>query len=443
MTSRRADHGQPAEEGPDGYTWPGLDAEFTERVAALAATAEGRELAGSVVFRQGDALRVGHQGVPLRLRPGVRAELTALVAAYHRLIETIVAAYGRDRRLREVLTLPEPLRGEAAAARDDRVHLLRLDLLPQSDGTVRILETNANCPGGLHVSGQGRAAWRPLLSRHGIDLPAPLPSEAGDWLGRWFLDTAERHTGRRPHTVAVLCPEGANRTEVPEYGEALTALGARVLHADPRELDTGPDGGAVLRGEEVRYAYAKIGMQDLARLSGEVGPYLRAVREGALFVQNGVRGRLVGDNKLCLAVLSDPAFADLFGPADHRRVRPAVPWSRNLARCDDATVRAVARDRERYVLKRPLDTRGRGVVIGRESDDAAWREAVDRAGAEGWLVQEYLPSPRLRTAPDGPALRHDLALGAVDGRLAAAFVRTGDGERLNVARSGCPHSVYL
>ncbi|MBD0673110.1 hypothetical protein [Streptomyces sp. CBMA156] len=443
MTIRRPDHGRQPADGPDGYPWPGLDAAFTARVAALAGTAEARELADSVVLNDGRTQQARRLGLPLRLRPGLRAELAALVAAYHRLIETIVTGYGRDPRLRDVLTLPEPLRAEAEAARDSRVHLLRLDLLPQPDGTLRVLETNANCPSGLYASGCGRSAWRPLLTRHGVGLPAPLPSETADWLGRWLTDTAERHTGRRPDTVAVLCPEGANRNDVLAYGDALTALGVRALHADPRELRTGPGGAAVLRGETVRCAYAKIGMQDLARLSGEVGPYLRAVREGTLFVQNGLRGRLVGDNKLCLAVLSDPAFADLFDPADYRRVHSAVPWSRNLARCDDATVRRIARDREHHVLKRPLDTRGRGVVIGPATGDAQWQEAVERAGAEGWLVQEYLPSPRLRTTPDGPAPRHDLALGAVDGRLAAAFVRTGHEERLSVAGSGSLHPLYF
>ncbi|MFJ6618005.1 AMP-binding protein [Kitasatospora sp. NPDC091335] len=110
---------------------------------------------------------------------------------------------------------------------------------------------------------------------------------------------------------------------------------------------------------------------------------------------------------------------------------------------DDATVRRIARDREHHVLKGPLDTRGRGVVIGPATGDAQWQEAVERAGAEGWLVQEYLPSPRLRATPDGPAPRHDLALGAVDGRLAAAFVRTGHEERLSVAGSGSLHPLYF
>ncbi|MFJ6618007.1 hypothetical protein ACIQOW_10610 [Kitasatospora sp. NPDC091335] len=124
-----------------------------------------------------------------------------------------------------------------------------------------------------------------------------------------------------------------------------------------------------------------------------------------------------------------------------RRVRSSR--SRCTRVCDGPTLRRITRDRERYVLKSPLDANGRGVVVGVETGEAAWAEASARAIAEGWLVQEYLPSPRLRDGSDGSSAHHDLALGAVDGRLVSAFVRTGHEARLNVARSGRLHPLYL
>ncbi|MER7667277.1 hypothetical protein ABTY61_02290 [Kitasatospora sp. NPDC096128] len=435
----------PDQDGVDlgGYTWAGLDEDFTRDVVAIARKGEGRELAESQVFEIVRA-QPQAQGLPLRVRPHLRGELDAFVASYHRVIETVVAAWEHDRGLREVLTLPRVLHEQVAAARDTRVHLLRIDLLPQPDGTLRVLETNANCPGGLPGAGRGRSAWRPLLARHGITLPPPLPADDALWPGSWLLRLAEQHAGGRPETVALLCPDGSYRADTRDYDAALTALGVRVLHADPREVTADGSHGVAVRGEPVRHAFAKVGIQDLLRMGDDAAPYLEAVREGRLFVQNGLRGRLIGDNKLCLAVLSDPRFAHLFDAADYRRVRPAVPWSRNLAYCDAATLRAVLRDRDRYVLKRPLDTRGNGVVIGREvADGSAWEAAVGLAGDEGWLVQEYVTSPHLYGVMDGPAPRHDVALGAVDGRLVSAFARASHGERHNVAGSGRPHPLYL
>lgn len=429
----------PSPHSGDPAPWPGVDTALLRRVREVAATTpEERHPA------PGDGASPGEvPGPPLLLRPGWRERLDGFVAAYHRLIQAIVAAYPDDPRLRRVLAWPSALTPDAAVAHApvaDRVQLLRLDTLPQADGTLKVLETNANCPAGLGLNGARAARWRPLLRARGVPVPPPLPAEGPHWAARWLLTAAERETGVRPATVALLCPEGANRTELAHYAAALGRSGVTVLEADPREVRA--DGGRVrVRGRPVSCAYAKIGMRDLARLRPEIEPYVRAVRSGALFVQNGLRGRLVGDNKLCLAVLSDPRFADLFPPGDHARMRHHIPWSRNIALCDAATVRAVRAQPQRYVLKHPLDTRGRGVIVGRAAAD--WSAAVDRAVHESWLVQEYC-SPPVLVGDGGAAHRYDLALGSVDGRLVSLFSRLGDGDpdRLNVALGGRPHPVY-
>ena len=74
-------------------------------------------------------------------------------------------------------------------------------------------------------------------------------------------------------------------------------------------------------------AYLKLGMREFGRLRRELASFVEAVRSGALFVQNGQRGRWIGDNKLCLAVLSDSRFRDPFPPAGRARAteRSAAP----------------------------------------------------------------------------------------------------------------------
>lgn len=382
-------------------------------------------------------------GVPLRLHSGWRERLTEFVAAYHRLIETIVSAHAADARLQRVMDVPEAWAQDVLAADDARVHLFRIDLLPQPDNGLKVLETNANCPAGLRSTGLDRAMWRPFLTERGIRLPEALPSDAPLWAGRWFLDLAEQETGTRPETVAVLRPRGSSSGSVDGIIADLTEAGVRVVVGDPRDLRS-QNGGVALDGEPVRYAYSKIRIKHLMRMRHEVGPYLRALRDHTLFVQNGLRGRLIGESKLCLAVLSDPQFAGLFPPEAYALVKPSIPWSRNIALCDAATVREIRACPERYVLKRPLDSRGAGVVVGREVPGlSAWEDAVTLAVEERWLVQEYCHAPWIDMTPHGQSGKHDLALGAVNGRLVAAFSRVGTEERLNTARSGRAHPVYL
>ncbi|MEV0598725.1 hypothetical protein AB0I82_05385 [Streptomyces sp. NPDC050315] len=428
------------------HSWSAVDTTFLRRVAGLADTPEGRRLQQRLVWQGTAGQPPTPHGIPLRLHAGWRARLTEFVAAYHRLIETVVSAHAADPRVQQVVNVPDAWAQDVLTADDDRVHLFRVDLLPQPDNGLKVLETNANCPSGLRSAGLCRAAWRPFLTERGIGLPEALPSDAEMWAGQWFLDLAEQETGTRPGTVAVLRPRGSSSGSVDGIVADLAEAGVRVVVGDPRDLRTG-NGGVVLDGEPVRHAYAKIRIKHLLPMRHEVAPYLRALRDRTLFVQNGLRGRLIGDNKLCLAVLSDPQFADLFPPQAYALVKPSIPWSRNIALCDAATVREIRACPERYVLKRPLDTRGEGVVVGRElpgsPGSSAWEDAVTLALTERWLVQEYCPAPRIDIDPHGAPSTHDLALGAVNGRLVGAFSRVGTGARLNTARSGRAHPVYL
>ncbi|WP_030622180.1 hypothetical protein [Streptomyces sclerotialus] len=425
------------------YSWSAVDVPFLRQVTRLAGTPEGRRLHQHLSWRGTSGQPSLTHGVPLRLHSGWRARLAAFVTAYHRLIETIVAAHPTDERLQQVIHIPDAWARDVVAADDARVHFFRVDLLPQPDNGIKALETNANSPAGLRSTGIDRACWRPFLTERGIRLPGALPSDARMWAGQWFLDLAEQETGTRPETVAVLRPRktasGSTDGIVADLGQA----GVRVLVGDPRDLRT-ENGGVTLDGEPVRCAYLKVRIAHLLRMRRDLGPFVKAVRDRTLFVQNGLCGRLIGENKLCLAVLSDPRFAGLFPPAEYTLVKPSIPWSRNIARCDAATVQEIRACPERYVLKKPLDSRGAGVVVGREEPvSSVWEDAVSLAIAERWLVQEYCPAPWIGMDPHGQPSKHDLALGVVDGQLAAAFSRTGTEERLNTALSGRIHPVYL
>jgi hypothetical protein len=214
---------------------------------------------------------------------------------------------------------------------------------------------------------------------------------------------------------------------------------------DPREIEYGPGGGAPRAGgREVTHAYQKLGMQPFQKLRPQLDPFVAAVRDRALFVQNGQRGRWVGDDKLCLAIISDPAFSYLFAPDDYEALQKHVPWSRNLRLLDAESLAEVRGARQRYVLKRGLDTRGRSVVVGRGVRKDRWLRAVECGIEEGWLVQAFHPTSWVERDFDAPALqRHDLALGAINGRLTTLFTRSSGELRVNMARSGRMHPVFM
>jgi len=429
--------------------WPGLDAGFQRRVKEVAGTEEGSRFR-EVLVQDLAAVRAKRSpvGLPELIRRQFGAELRRFGRAYHRAIEVITRAWRSNPELRRLVHLAPELQKIVDASigmSSSRIHLARLDLLLQPCGGFRAVETNANCPGALLSCGIAARRWRGLLAAHGVVTPPPLEYEAPEWMASWLIRTAEEETGVAPELFVLLREEGGNRLELPGLAAQLRGLGVETLEADPRELTPSTTGYVRLRGRPVRHAYWKVGIPEFLRMLPQLEGLVRALQERRLFVQNGFGARFIADNKLCLAALSDPRFDALFDPADLAIIRPRLPWSRNLALCTPAEIRRVCSRPRDYVLKRPLDTRGRGVVIGREvRSTASWRDTVSYAVKEDWLVQRFCVTTRLADeAAAAPTRLHDLSLGLTNGGLVGAVIRSSHELRTNVALSGSVHPVFF
>jgi hypothetical protein len=432
----------------DIVSWPGLDPEFHDHVSAAAVTPSGAaflaSLADELLGVRGKGCELGP---PLMVRRSHGSVLRTFATAYHRTVETVVRAYRTDRDVQTLLAVPHELSSETILDSDttgERIHLCRLDIMLRPDGGFKVLETNANCPGALLSMGIASRAWREFLRPFYVDLPDPLDHEWVNWMANWFIQTAILETGMEPRFVPLLRQESGNRLEMPGLAGQLTNESVEAVEVDPRRARY--QSGRMLVGRRpARHAYLKLGIPEFREMGWELHALIDAITSGNLFVPNGVLGRLVGDNKLCLAVISDPAFGHLFDPADLDAVRTHIPWSRAMSHCDSVLLREIRRSRAQFVLKRPLDTKGRGVVIGREvATHADWDRAISIAMRENWLVQEFCSTTRVESDYTGAVVdRHDLSLGVTNGELAGVIARSSSELRLNVARSGRLHPVYL
>lgn len=432
----------------DAPPWPGLSQSFHEAVVALGATEAGRALR-----KRAEARFMYAEGKPFLLGPPqlVRAELAEtlrkVTAAYHRSIESIVRASMDDEVVRAALSTPPGLVEDVASDRDpanSKVHILRIDILPDADGGFRILETNANCPGGFVFSGICNRAWRQFLQDQGYPMPPALEHETRGFMANWFLKTIEEDTGACPGFVGLLREEGGNRFELGDFAKHVRWRGIECEEIDPREIEYDGTAAPTARGRRLTHAYQKIGMRLFQGMRPELDAFVAAVRNRALFVQNGQRARWVGDDKLCLAIISNPRFAYLFDAGDLELLQQYVPWSRNARFLSAQRLTAVRGERELYVLKRGLDTRGLGVVVGKGVDREQWWAAVDLAVKEAWLVQEFHATTYVQRDFDCPETqRHDLALGSINGELTTLFMRSSAELRINMARTGRMHPVFL
>ncbi len=105
-------------------------------------------------------------------------------------------------------------------------------------------------------------------------------------------------------------------------------------------------------------------------------------------------------DKRNLALLSEHADSDRFDAAEREVIERHIPWSR-LVREGETTfegrtvdlVPFLEAERERFVLKPPLEQGGKGVAMGPAVTAEQWRATLDEALAAGdWLVQEWIVS---------------------------------------------------
>jgi len=382
-------------------------------------------------------------GEPLVVNSAAFKALGHFCAAYHRMVLAIVRAYPDSTALQDTLSMPSQtlqlLRKYGYRGEEARIQICRLDLYPTQDGGFKVLETNANCPGGLIFAGYAAAAFRSALAE--IEC-AVMPYESRTWMADWYIRTTAALRGQAPKAFVILRTEGGHRLELDEHAQAFRALGSSVVEGDPRRLSIDGEGVARLDGNAYQFGYHKVSFVDLDSMGSEAEAYLMAVAQQRLHVQNGIASRFIGDNKLCLAVMRDSAFAHLFHPDDLAVVMPHLAWAANARRLTPGEVAAVEKDPGGFVLKKPLDTRGRGVVVGADCSFDDWRRSVKVAMDDGWLVMEAVEPTRL-LAPTGELERHDLAIALVDGKVEGGYARSSTERKVNVARNGRLHPLMF
>lgn len=424
--------------------WEGISREAHQRISRFTTTDPARELTDrlSTRFRvnYGDPMPYG---MPVALRYDAGTALAQLTTRVWRLVEEIVRLYPQVPEIRDVISLPPQLAGEdslAEAAGHQRmtVDICRPDFLLDASQRPMLVEVNANCPGGVINAGEASRQWRMLLEKETGAEFRELPFETPDWLASGLIDAFE-DAGLDCTRVAVIQDTEGWRHEVREIAQSFRNIGRQAVLVDPCSWGSTATGPAA-----VATGYQKISVQRLLSHISAAPEYFTALRSGSMNVQNGHAARFVADNKLCLAVLSDPAFEQYFDVSEFRHVRPHIPWSRNIARCPAREVAEIRANPGLYVLKHPLSTRGTGVILGKDcSSLPEWEESVDRAIADHWLVQEWVDSWRIERWPGHHPSRHDISAFCLRGRFVGAFMRGSAGGRLNVQQGGYTHPVLM
>ncbi|HEX5759073.1 MAG TPA: amino acid adenylation domain-containing protein, partial [Thermoanaerobaculia bacterium] len=153
---------------------------------------------------------------------------------------------------------------------------------------------------------------------------------------------------------------------------------------------------------------------------GTAAQAFRCFKAGRLKLFNAPVRTILTD-KRNLALLSELADrGDLLEPGERELVTGHVPWTRRLVPaavswrgCEAWVPELVLAHREELVIKRAREGRGAAVHLGAATPEPAWREAVERALAQGdWVVQERVePLPFLHQHGERGSAPHDVVWG--------------------------------
>jgi carboxypeptidase Taq len=258
--------------------------------------------------------------------------------------------------------------------------------------SLQFMEPNLSGVGGIHYGPLAEELVMrdvvPTLLAHDPDLQIELPRDQRELFLQLLIDHA-RALGRPEANLCFIEPKyaagGAN--EQPALMRHLRGKhGGAVVHADPRELELRGD-EVYLEDTRVDVAYRDYETRDLIALAEAEHHELLAMR--ALFRQNRMVSAIGGDFDLksCWEILTDDAIAARHFTAEEQRLfQRHVLWTRvvsdrrtSLPRGEGDLVEHIRTHREELVLKPNRGYGGRGIHIGRLTEQAAWEALLEQA----------------------------------------------------------------
>ncbi|WP_413208235.1 hypothetical protein [Rhodospirillum sp. A1_3_36] len=425
----------------DHFYWKGIHKPLYHQIREHGKGAAAKQVAAEMEIV--DKRKMSY-GPPIIINKEYTNYIRRFCAAYHRLIEEVMKNYVRNEDIQKILTIPKELKRfslQNIGDIDYKITYCRPDLLPVDGGHFYVLETNADCPGGPMAAGIHNRLWRKVLSE--VSLPTPMPLEEPTWFADWMIKLRREWSDEEFETFALFSTD--YRYELDEMRNSLERRGINVIEIDPRKLETDSDQNVLADGKRVDFGYQKFDIPDCCQMYQDLTVFFDAISNKKMFVQNGMLAKLVGDNKLCLAVLTDSRFSHLFDKDDLELVEPHLIWTRNISLCDQKTINEILGEKDRYVLKKPIEAQGKGVIIGKDiKKNEEWSNLVSSATDMGWLVTEYREPASIHHQFDTDSVcYHDLCTFLIDGQLVGADARSSPNRRMNVALGGSIHAAFF
>lgn len=268
---------------------------------------------------------------------------------------------------------------------------------PNGDFTLHFIEFNGESPAGMAYNDvlADLFAETPLLQKFGERYhvePLPARRHAADALLRVYYEWLGNYS-KLPDIAIVDWAGVPTTSEFRLFVAYFARYGITATICTPDDLDF-HDGTLYAAGRAVDFVYKRVLTTELLQKYGTDHPLVHALAAGAICMVNPFNCKLL-HKKASFAVVSDERNAHLFTAREQEAIHQHIPWTRLVE--DRMTVDPTgeridlldyaAQYKEGLVLKPNDEYGGKGVIIGWETEQAAWEEALRQALAEPSIVQ--------------------------------------------------------
>jgi len=273
------------------------------------------------------------------------------------------------------------------------------------------------------------AAFRELGKRWKIE-----PFELFDSLVGAFLSRYAKIKGTQARTVAIVdFVDKGTTIEFEMFREAFERAGADCLICEPQHMRYERGrliGRDVESGREaaIDLVYRRVVTSDFVDQIESCSDFLQAYRDQAFVMMGSFRSQVM-HSKLIFDMLCDPQTQDILSDEENAFVRAHVPMTRKLITAQDYAL--VIERKDDFILKPYNSYASHGILLGREHEQAAWRELVEALPADEYIYQAYVDVEKTPFVEliDGELrtnlLGHVIGLFMYDEHFAGSYTRVG------------------
>ena len=341
------------------------------------------------------------------------------------------------------------------------IQLMRYDAIREDSGRWGLLENNTCCPGGTINCALFRGAW--LTSPLGREVTRAMrviefPIDRPESFVRHLVRIAKAVTDDPAPNLAICSYRGLYKNELASLASQHRAMvergeiaGGELLLCDASDVKC--DGGpAYVHGKQIAVLYNKIDQLMIDPAATELEGWVRAVSSDRVEFVNSVGAMFLTEAKRALALLCDPIARGTLALDEPTiaAIASMVPLSHVLAPWEcgrgtvaqDALLASLRSERERYVLKADMLTRGEGIYLGRQQSELEWEHSIASTMEHHGIVQECVDTPR-RGVPNEEDEYFGIDLFFFGGDFAGAVSRSHTDMVFNLGRGGRESPVLV